>query len=96
MNIKPVGNKIAVLPLEVETQTASGIYIPESATDAPVKAKVVAVGSGSYNKHGVKEEVGVSVNDTVVFLDGHGEKVKLNDVEYVFLTEDQIIATITD
>lgn len=85
MNIKPILNKICVLPDAVEDVSKGGIVIVDKAKDLPAKGKVTGVGSEvKYIKEG----------DHVMFVKKTGNPVKLNDVEYIILTEEQIMGII--
>ena len=52
MNLKPLGNRVVVEPIEQEEITAGGIVLPETAKEKPQKGKVIAVGPGSRDDDG--------------------------------------------
>ena len=62
MNIKPLSDRVLIEPAEAETQTAGGIYIPDTAKEKPQKGTVIAVGPGK-----VDEPTTVKVGDTVLY-----------------------------
>ena len=62
INIKPLGDRVLVDPLEVDTKTASGIIIPDNAKEKPQKGRVVALGNGTSD-HKMKVKIG----DTVMY-----------------------------
>ena len=66
MQIKPLGDKILVKRLEAQTQTASGIFLPESAKEKPQQAKVVAVGTGKVLDNGKLADFTVKKGDTIL------------------------------
>ena len=86
--IIPINDQILIKPKEVEEQTSSGIYIPNSASDGPVEGTVVAVGSN--------DSITVSSGDTVLYVHGSGTKTKHNNEEFLFLKEEQILAKVAE
>ena len=94
--INPIRDRILIKPAEAEKQTKSGLYIPDTAADAPVKGEVVAVGTGKITKEGNVVGLEVAQGDTVLYTKGAGIKTKFEDTEYLILTEDQILATVSE
>jgi chaperonin GroES len=86
--IKPIKDQILVKPEESEKKTSSGLYIPDSAQEGPVKGIIVAVGSS--------EDITVAEGETVLYVQGSGINTKHNEEEFVFLKEEQILATIAE
>ena len=95
MNIKPLGDKILVQRLEAETQTASGIYLPESAKEKPQQAKVIAVGTGKVLDSGERSEFTVKKGDTILLSKWGGTEIKHEGDEYIMLSEDEVLAVIS-
>ena len=89
LNIKPLSDRGLVEPVAAETQTASGIYIPETAKEKPQKGKVVAVGSGNKD-----HEMTVKVGDTVLYGKYSGTELKLDGTDYLMMREDDILAIV--
>ncbi len=86
MKIKPLKERIVVKYSEEELEkTAGGIYVPDVAKEKPQKGTVEAVGSE------VKE---VKVGDVVLFDKYSGSKIKINDVEYLIIKEEDILGII--
>ncbi|MCX7912987.1 MAG: co-chaperone GroES [Thermodesulfovibrionales bacterium] len=86
MKIKPLKERVVVKYSEEELEkTAGGIYVPDVAKEKPQKGTVEAVGSE------VKE---VKVGDVVLFDKYSGSKIKLNDVEYLIIKEEDILGII--
>ncbi|MDX1564798.1 MAG: co-chaperone GroES [Phycisphaeraceae bacterium] len=95
MKVKPLGDKILVKRLEAETQTASGIYLPESATEKPQQAKVLEVGEGKANeKSGKRDPIPVKKNDTVLLSKWGGTEFKLGDEEMLIIGVDDVLAVV--
>ena len=89
LNIKPLSDRVLVEPVAAETQTASEIYIPETAKEKPQKGKVVAVGSGNKD-----HEMTVKVGDTVLYGKYAGTELKLDGTDYLMMREDDILAIV--
>lgn len=88
LNIKPLSNRVIVEPAAAETQTASGIIIPDTAKEKPRKGTVVAVGNGKKD-----EPMTVKVGDTVLY--GYaGSDLKFEGKDYLIMREDDILAII--
>ena len=94
INIRPLGDKIIVQRLEAEKQTASGIYLPESATEKPQQAKVIRVGVGRKTDDGKIVPFQVKVGDTVILSKWGGTELKHKDEEYLVLSEDEVLAVV--
>ena len=87
IKIKPLADRVVIQPVEAETQTASGLYIPDSAQEKQQKGKVVAVGSGKKD-----HEMTVKVGDLVIYGKYAGSELKLDGVDYMIMKEDDILA----
>ena len=95
MKIQPLGDRILVKRLEAETQTASGIYLPDTAQEKPQQAKVIAVGAGAVNENtGKRNELAVKKGDTVLLNKWGGTEVKLNNEEMLIVNADDVLAVI--
>ena len=90
--IKPLGDRVVVLPAEADTKTKSGIVIPDTSKEKPQKGKVVAVGSGKLLDNGQRAAMEVKVDDNVIFNKYSGTEVKVDDVEYLVIRESDILA----
>lgn len=89
VNIKPLSDRVVVEPLPAETQTASGLYIPDSAQEKQQKGKVAAVGSGKKD-----HEMTVKVGDTVLYGKYSGTELELDGNNYLIMREDDILAIV--
>lgn len=90
MNVKPLKDRVIIEPIAPETQTASGIIIPDSAKEKPLKGTVVAVGDGSKKD----EPLTVKIGDTVLYGKYAGTDFKFEDKDYLIMQEDDILAII--
>ena len=79
MNLKPLGDRLIVEPIEAEELTASGIVLPETAKEKPMQGKVLAIGPGARKEDGSRIAMDVSQGDTVLYAKYGGTEVKLID-----------------
>jgi len=93
MKIKPLGDKVVIKTLEAEQKTASGIVIPDTAKEKPAQGEVVAVGPGKV-KHGNKVPMSVKIGDKVLYSKYSPQEVKVEGVEYLIISEEEILAVI--
>ena len=94
MKISPIRDRILVKPAEAETKTAGGLFIPDNAKEGPVKGTVVSAGTGRIAEDGTIVPLVVSRGNTVMYVKGAGQTVKVEDQEHLILTEDQILAIV--
>jgi chaperonin GroES len=91
MKIRPVNDRILVLRIEEKQKTAGGIIIPDTAKEKPQEGKVVAVGPGKMADDGKRTSPEVKAGDQVLFSKYAGTEIKIDDVEHVFMREDDIL-----
>ena len=94
VNITPLEDRILVQVLEAETQTASGLVIPDSAKERPQEAKVLAVGAGRFDDQGNRIPVDVKEGDTVVFSRYGGTEIKYEGEGYLILSARDVLAVV--
>jgi len=94
MKLKPLEDRVIVKPNEAEEKTAGGIVLPDAAKEKPLTGKVVAVGPGKLLDSGKRGEMSVKKGDTVVFGKYGGSDVKVDDVEYKILRENEILGIV--
>jgi chaperonin GroES len=94
INLKPLGDRVVVEPIEREQTTASGIILPETAKEKPQEGKVLAIGPGRRDDTGKRIEMDVSVDDSVLFAKYAGTEVKLDDKKLLILKESDILAIV--
>lgn len=85
--IKPLGDRVLVMPAEAEEKTQSGIIIPDTAKEKPQKGKVIAVGPGKKD-----EPTTVKEGDSVLYGKYSGTEIALNGQEYLIMRESDILA----
>lgn len=94
MKLKPIRDRIVVRALEAETVTKSGIVIPDSVAEKPNQGEVLAVGSGRITTDGQTVPMEIRSGDRVLFGKFAGQTVKLDNVEYHILKEDDVMAVL--
>ena len=94
MKLKPLYDRIIVKRIEAESQTASGLYIPDTAQEKPAQGEVIAAGAGKVNDQGEIRALQVKVGDRVLFGKYAGNEVKLDGTEHVILREDEVLAIV--
>lgn len=94
LNIKPLGDRVVVEPLEKEDTTPSGLVLPETAKEKPQEGRVLAAGPGRTNDDGTRVAMDVQVGDRVLYARYAGTECKLNDKKYLILGEKDILAII--
>jgi chaperonin GroES len=95
MKIRPLADRLVVKRVEQEEKSKGGIIIQDTAKEKPVEGKVIAVGSGKTLKNGKVRPVEVKAGDRVLFGKYSGNEIKLDGVEHVILTEDDVLAILT-
>jgi chaperonin GroES len=93
--IKPLEDRVLVLPLEAEQVTASGLVIPDTAKEKPQEGKVVATGPGRTDDNGKRIPMDVADGDIVIFSKYGGTEVKYDGNEYLLLNARDILAKVT-
>ncbi len=94
MNIKPLGDRLLVEPIQQEETTASGIILPETAKEKPMQGKVVAVGQGVRKDDGERAPMDVAEGDTVLYAKYAGTEIKLDDKKYLIMKENDVLAVV--
>jgi chaperonin GroES len=94
MNLKPLGDRLIIEPIEQEEMTASGIVLPETAKEKPMQGKVLAVGPGARKEDGSRIAMDVSKGDTVLYAKYAGTEVKIENKKYLILKETDVLAIV--
>ncbi len=89
LNIKPLADRVIVEPAAAEEKTASGIIIPDTAKEKPMRGKVVAVGTGKPD-----EPLTVKVGDSVLYGKYAGTEINVEGADYLIMRESDIYAVI--
>jgi chaperonin GroES len=94
LKIRPLHDRVIIKRVEEERQSAGGIIIPDSATEKPIKGKVVAVGKGKILENGNVRALDIKVGDTILFGKYSGTEVKVDGDELLVMREEDIMAVI--
>ena len=89
MNIKPLADRVLVVPAPAEEKTIGGIIIPDTAKEKPLKGEVVAVGNGTKD-----EEMVVKVGDTVLYGKYAGTELEFEGSKYLIMRQSDILAIV--
>lgn len=97
VNLKPLGDRVIVEPLEEEVQTFAGgqLILPDTAKEKPQQGKVLAVGPGRRDEEGERIPMEVKVGDVVIYAKYSGTTFKTRDgKELLILKESDILAIV--
>jgi chaperonin GroES len=94
MKLRPLHDRIVVKRVETKEQVRGGIIIPDTAKEKPQEAEVIAVGDGKFNEKGDRIKLDVKVGDRILIGKYSGSDIKLEDVEYTIIREDEILAVV--
>lgn len=94
LNLKPLGSRLVVEPIEQEDITASGIVLPETAKEKPQKGKVLSTGPGDRDEEGKRIPLDVKVGDTVLFAKYSGTEIKMDQKKMLILKESDVLAIV--
>jgi chaperonin GroES len=95
MEIKPLGDRIVIKPLEAEAKTKGGILLPDTAKEKPQEGKVVAIGKGKTLENGTTQAPEVKVGDKVLYGKYSGNEITTKDgEELLIMREEDILAVI--
>ncbi len=89
MNVKPLADRVLVQPAEAEEKTASGIIIPDTAKEKPMRGTVVAAGPGKKD-----EPTTVKIGDTVLYGKYSGTEIQVEGQDYLMMRESDIFAIV--
>ena len=94
MNIRPLGDRVVVEPIEQETTTSSGLVLPETAKEKPQQGRVLAAGKGRMDDDGDRIPMDVKEGDKVLFAKYAGTEIKMDDKKLLIMKESDILAII--
>lgn len=93
-SIKPLFSNVLIKPLEAESKTAGGIYLPDNAKEKPQIGLVMAVGEGNVTPKGEQEKMVVKVGDRVMYKKWGGNEVKVGNEEWTIVEQKDILAVV--
>ncbi len=89
MNIKPLADRVLVLPAEAEEKTIGGIIIPDTAKEKPLKGQVVAAGNGTKD-----EEMILKEGDCVLYGKYSGTELEIEGKKYLIMRQSDVLAVV--
>ena len=89
MKIKPLADRVLILPAPAEEKTVGGIIIPDTSKEKPLKGEVVAVGNGTKD-----EEMLLKAGDNVLYGKYAGTEIELDGTKYLIMRQSDILATL--
>ena len=89
MNIKPLSDRVLILPAPAEEKTIGGIIIPDTAKEKPLKGEVVAAGNGTKD-----EEMILKVGDTVLYGKYAGTELEFEGKKYLMMRQSDVLAVV--
>jgi chaperonin GroES len=94
LNVKPLGDRVLVEPVEEKEVKKGGIIIPDSAKEKPTEGVIRALGTGKKDDDGKVQPFEVKVGDRVLISKYGGTEIKVDGKEYKLLNADDILAII--
>jgi chaperonin GroES len=94
MNVKPLGDRVLVQPVEQDEVKKGGIIIPDTAKEKPQEGKVVAIGTGKRDDNGKLIPFEVKKGDRVLISKYGGTEIKIDGKDYLIMREDDILGVI--
>ena len=94
VKIRPLQDRVLIKRLDQETTSPGGIVIPDTAAEKPIMGEVVAAAAGKRLDNGEVRKLAVSVGDRVLFGKFSGTEVKLDNVDYLVMREDDIMGIV--
>ena len=94
MAVKPLEDRILIKPLEAETKTKAGIYLPESAKEKPMQGKVVATGPGKLLDNGERVKPAVKKGNVVVYGKYAGTEIEIKNIPHIIVRESELLGVV--
>ncbi len=96
MQLEPLGDRLVVEPKEKETTTASGLVLPDTASEKPQQGTVIAVGPGARDSDGKRIAMDVAQGDSVLFAKYAGTEIKIDGKKLLILKESDVLAKVAE
>ena len=94
--MKPLSDRVIVKPLEQKETKKGSIIIPDTAKEKPMEGEVMAAGPGKVDDKGARIPMDVKKGDKILYGKYSGTEVRIDDVEYLIMHVDDIMAVIHD
>ena len=95
MKARPLNDRILLNRIEEKEAVKGGIIIPDTAKEKPMEGEVISVGPGKMMEDGKRSPMDLKEGDRVLFGKYAGTEIKIDDVEYVIMREEEILAVLT-
>jgi chaperonin GroES len=95
-SLKPLGDRVVIKPTPKEEVTKSGIVLPDTTKEKPQEGKIIEVGPGKVDDKGVRQPMEVKKDMKVLYAKYAGTEFKLEDQEYLIVSEKDILAIVED
>jgi len=95
MKTRPLHDRVLLKRIEEKEAVKGGIIIPDTAKEKPMEGEVIAVGPGKMLENGKRSPLDVKAGDRVLVGKYAGTEIKIDDVEYVIMREEEILAVLT-
>ena len=92
--IRPLEDRVVVVPVEAEQRTAGGIVLPDTAKEKPQRGKVKAIGAGKLLENGKRAEMSVAVGDEVLYGKYTGTDIEVNNEKVKIMRESDLLAKV--
>ncbi len=93
--LKPLGDRLVVKADDKEEKTASGIFLPDTAQEKPLRGTVLAAGPGRSLDNGTVQPLEVKAGDKILFGKYSGTEIKLDGESYLILKESEVLGVYT-
>jgi chaperonin GroES len=90
--LQPLADRVLVKPIEQETKTKSGIYLPDTAKEKPQEGEILAVGPGKIADDGKRIPMDLKVGDRVLYAKYGGTEIKVDGEDLMILRESDVLA----
>jgi chaperonin GroES len=94
MKVRPLHDRILIKRIEEKETVKGGIIIPDSAKEKPQEGEVIAVGNGRKTEEGKVIPLDVKAGDRILFGKYSGTEIKIDDVEYLIVKEDEVLGVL--
>ncbi len=94
LKIRPLEDRVVVVPVEAEEKTAGGIVLPDTAKEKPQRGKVKAIGAGKLLENGKRAEMSVAIGDEVLYGKYTGTDVEVDNEKVKIMRESDLLAKV--
>ena len=95
MKTRPLHDRVLLKRIEDKEAVKGGIIIPDTAKEKPMEGEVISVGPGKMMEDGKRSPMDLKAGDRVLFGKYAGTEINIDDVEYIIMREEEILAVLT-